>query len=383
MAHLLSQVDVTASPKGDQPVVATAGSARKRKNVDREAAAAVVDAGAAAASGDDSDMCVSLYFPALSNAARCQFLSLFCGLCFVGFRCRRVWLWPMLSYRCTVLCPLTRTVRWRDVRSVATRADLLPLWSSLRRSKVLPFYSDKAGANFREFSNFYSHTGFAFDIPPSVWREGYPKSVEVRFSEKAIMLCKAVLFDDREMFDQMVLSTRPAQVGRIALAGNGRVVADASFESGVRVFLSVFVPSVAHLPRCGSESTVNCLSALRPLGHLSSLEPPLESLQVKQLGRGVRNFNDAVWQANLMRIAEEVVTQKFQKVPGLSEVLLRTGGNLIAEAAPRDAIWGIGLGKADPLAMDPTQWRGTNVLGWALMRARGSLGGTGVPTPRK
>eukprot|EP00035_Acanthoeca_spectabilis_P003569 m.94094 g.94094 ORF g.94094 m.94094 type:complete len:187 (+) comp12207_c0_seq4:830-1390(+) len=135
--------------------------------------------------------------------------------------------------------------------------------------------------------------------------------------------------------------------------------------------------------RCGSESTVNCLSALHPLGHLFSLEPPLESLQVKQLGRGVRNFDDAVWQANLMRIAEEVVTQKFQKVPGLSEVLLRTGGNLIAEAAPRDAIWGIGLGKADPLAMDPTQWRGTNVLGWALMRARGSLGGTGVPTPRK
>jgi hypothetical protein len=40
-------------------------------------------------------------------------------------------------------------------------------------------------------------------------------------------------------------------------------------------------------------------------------------------------------------IAESVVTQKFQKVPGLRDELLSTGSKLIVEASPNDAIWGV------------------------------------------
>jgi hypothetical protein len=39
----------------------------------------------------------------------------------------------------------------------------------------------------------------------------------------------------------------------------------------------------------------------------------------------------------------------------------------------------VGMATTDDRIKDPALWAGTNVLGWALMRARGSLGGTGVP----
>jgi len=45
-----------------------------------------------------------------------------------------------------------------------------------------------------------------------------------------------------------------------------------------------------------------------------------------------------------------------------------TGGKTIVEASPYDKIWGIGLSKDDPRALDRSQWQGTNWLGEAIMR---------------
>src|SRR5215467_11097005 len=45
------------------------------------------------------------------------------------------------------------------------------------------------------------------------------------------------------------------------------------------------------------------------------------------------------------------------------------------EAAPRDKIWGIGLGRENPAVHDPLRWRGRNLLGFALVKVRAVLRG--------
>jgi len=53
--------------------------------------------------------------------------------------------------------------------------------------------------------------------------------------------------------------------------------------------------------------------------------------------------------------------------------LLSTDIAVLAEAAPRDTLWGIGLSENNPKAHDPSQWRGKNVLGNMLMYLREEL----------
>lgn len=64
---------------------------------------------------------------------------------------------------------------------------------------------------------------------------------------------------------------------------------------------------------------------------------------------------------------------KFSQNPAMGEFLLRTGERVLVEASPRDRIWGIGMGAANPDAEQPRKWRGQNLLGFALMAARAQL----------
>jgi ribA/ribD-fused uncharacterized protein len=65
-------------------------------------------------------------------------------------------------------------------------------------------------------------------------------------------------------------------------------------------------------------------------------------------------------------VARDIVLRgnlaKFSQSPALKGVLAGTAGRTIVEAAPRDTIWGIGLGANNPKALDRSQWRGTNWL---------------------
>lgn len=57
----------------------------------------------------------------------------------------------------------------------------------------------------------------------------------------------------------------------------------------------------------------------------------------------------------------------------LRDYLVGTGDRILVEASPVDRIWGIGLAADDPGAADPGQWRGLNLLGFALMHTRERL----------
>lgn len=94
---------------------------------------------------------------------------------------------------------------------------------------------------------------------------------------------------------------------------------------------------------------------------------------VKAIGRTVRNYDDARWEAARFDVVVEGNVAKFSQNPALRECLLHTGDRILVEAAPRDTIWGIGLGAENPRARDPRTWRGRNLLGFALMKARDAI----------
>jgi ribA/ribD-fused uncharacterized protein len=95
----------------------------------------------------------------------------------------------------------------------------------------------------------------------------------------------------------------------------------------------------------------------------------------KALGRKIAGFDEALWLARRSPIVEAANAAKFGQNPALREFLLNTGGKVLVEASPVDAIWGIGLAHDDPRASDPAQWPGLNLLGFALMRVRAGLRG--------
>ena len=64
---------------------------------------------------------------------------------------------------------------------------------------------------------------------------------------------------------------------------------------------------------------------------------------------------------------------QFWQNPKLLETLLATHPRTLVEAAPRDRLWGIGLGASNPKARNRSQWRGRNLLGEILTEVRAEL----------
>uniref|UniRef100_A0A7S1FG30 NADAR domain-containing protein n=1 Tax=Noctiluca scintillans TaxID=2966 RepID=A0A7S1FG30_NOCSC len=177
--------------------------------------------------------------------------------------------------------------------------------------RIIPFYSDRRGKEFREFSNFYRDAPpYDYTLPTFARQVGLPTTVQCEFSEKAIMLTKAALMGDEEMFTEIMRATDPR----------------------------------------------TC----------------------KSLGRGVRNFDEGLWMQHLEEVAFEVIRQKFEGNAHLRSVLLSTGNAILAEASPNDTLWGIGIGTTDARALCVDQWLGRNILGFALMKARGAIRGDGA-----
>lgn len=106
-------------------------------------------------------------------------------------------------------------------------------------------------------------------------------------------------------------------------------------------------------------------------GIMASYNP----MDMKKLGRRVRNFLPYVWDNNCQDIVKRANLAKFSQNPKLKEFLLSTGDKIIVEASPNDTVWGIGLPADSPDAVNPSRWRGENRLGFVLMEVRDMLRG--------
>ena len=95
--------------------------------------------------------------------------------------------------------------------------------------------------------------------------------------------------------------------------------------------------------------------------------------KIKTLGRLVTNYNENYWNGVRQIIIYNGLLAKFSQNEDLKEKLKATGNAIIAECAVQDKIWGIGLSIKDSKRVDMDQWKGQNLLGYALMMVRESL----------
>jgi ribA/ribD-fused uncharacterized protein len=93
----------------------------------------------------------------------------------------------------------------------------------------------------------------------------------------------------------------------------------------------------------------------------------------KALGRRVAGFSQDRWAERCVEIVTRGSVAKFGSSPELEDYLLASAGRVLVEASPTDLVWGIGLAVDDEAVVSPSQWRGQNLLGLALMQARHEL----------
>jgi ribA/ribD-fused uncharacterized protein len=93
----------------------------------------------------------------------------------------------------------------------------------------------------------------------------------------------------------------------------------------------------------------------------------------QRLGRLVKNYDQAIWDANKYQIVYEGNYNKFKQNKEDLKWLLDTGDTLLVESSPVDCVWGVGLDMKDPLIQDEKNWRGQNLLGKVLTEVRDTL----------
>lgn len=94
---------------------------------------------------------------------------------------------------------------------------------------------------------------------------------------------------------------------------------------------------------------------------------------VKDLGRQIKGFVPEVWDKEKYHLVKRGNYLKFSQNKALEQFLICTGNKVLVEASPVDFIWGIGLDENKAAAKNPMEWKGENLLGFALMEVRDLL----------
>ncbi len=92
--------------------------------------------------------------------------------------------------------------------------------------------------------------------------------------------------------------------------------------------------------------------------------------ECKDFGKQVTPFDAKAWNAVKFDVVKAGNRAKYEQNPDLKAKLLGTGNAILAEASPKDTIWGIGLDADSAAVTDVSEWPGQNLLGRALMELR-------------
>ena len=95
--------------------------------------------------------------------------------------------------------------------------------------------------------------------------------------------------------------------------------------------------------------------------------------ECKALGKLVTPYEDEVWAYFRAEVLKKGLLAKFSQNGDLLQQLLSTEDELLAEASPKDKIFGIGMDAATAAKFSPNAWSGQNLLGKTLMDLRRML----------
>lgn len=90
----------------------------------------------------------------------------------------------------------------------------------------------------------------------------------------------------------------------------------------------------------------------------------------KALGRKVSPFRPAIWDKVNLDVVTAGIVAKFTVDGRMRKEILDTGDLAFCEGSPFDTIWGVGLDWRSKEIENMRNWRGKNLLGVALGRAR-------------
>lgn len=199
----------------------------------------------------------------------------------------------------------------------------------------------------RENFTFFWHS-------PSPFSQWHPsiftvKNTQFISGEQFMMYCKAKLFKDEEIAEQIL---------ELSNSYNNLTSSDGGI----------------------IDSMPNNISTEFAIGHISKsdilndkdkkYEWDLLQKEIKKLGRKVKNYDENTWNQHKRSYVAKGNYEKFNQNTELKQALLNTGNTIMVEANPFDKVWACALKEYDPNATSPSKWKGQNLLGKILTNLR-------------
>lgn len=98
-----------------------------------------------------------------------------------------------------------------------------------------------------------------------------------------------------------------------------------------------------------------------------------KTIEYKKFGRGVKGFNQEIWDGKKDMLFALGMYYKFSQNGNLKRILHSTGNNILCEANPYDRLYGVGLEANDKRIFDKKNWKGKNLCGAILMVVRAGM----------